>query len=343
MHYKNIIDKIKNNNKLLIYICNYFQIQYQKIDLIHYTSRSVSDIRIQFNIDNNWVLKIASNKNYDEKFFIETETLIENYNKVGIYSPRYKKSKHDTYLYDFNFENIDFIAWIEEYAPYKICTSEEYAEDLKLQILEETSKYMDKYTDKDLMSRNSMWSIIDLSEWDDKIDEKEENYLLLREILLDINEIDLVSKLDQVNKDCRELIKDQIKDLRKCSIQGDLNPSNILIKDGKFIGLIDFNMAGKEVNINHILNETRYDLSVEDFEYLTAKEIFDKMSRYRQYLLGHIFKYYKLDALEIETWDYYRKIVDLFLFPNVSLWRYLIKENKKVNKVIELINLIIES
>ena len=102
-------------------------------------------------------------------------------------------------------------------------------------------------------------------------------------------------------------------------------------------------MAGKEVNINHILNETRYDLSVEDFEYLTAKEIFDKITNYRQYLLGHIFKYYKLDALEIETWDYYRKIVDLFLFPNVSLWRYLIKENKNIDKVIKLINLIIES
>lgn len=343
MHYKYIIDKIKNKNNLLLNICEYFQIQYHKIELIHYSSRSINDIRIQFNIDNNWVLKIASNNNYDEDFFIETDKLIDNYNKVGIYAPRYKLSKDQTHLYEFDFENIAFIAWIEEYAPYKICTSEEYTEDLKLQVLEETSKYMDKYTDKDLMSRNSMWSIIDLSQWDDKIDEKEENYLLLREALLDINEIDLVSKLDQVNKDCKDLIKDKIKDLRKCSIQGDLNPSNILIKNGKFIGLIDFNMAGKEVNINHILNESRCDLSVKDFEYLTAKEIFDKMTNYRQYLLCHIFKYYKLDALEIETWDYYRKIVDLFLFPNVSLWRNLIKENKNVNKVIELINLIMDS
>lgn len=343
MNLENIVNTIKNNNKILADICDYFQIHYKSIDLIHYTVRSVNDIRMQFNIDNNWVLKIASCKNYDKEFFIETDKLIDNYNKVGIYSPRYKKSKYDTYLYEFDFENIAFIAWIEEYAPYKICTSEEYTEGLKLQVLEETSKYMDKYTDKDIMTRNSMWSIIELSTWDDKIDEKEENYILLREALLDINEIDLVSKLNQVNKDCRNLIKDNIKDLRKCSIQGDLNPSNILIKDGKFIGLIDFNMAGKEVNINHILNETRYDLSVEDFEYLTAKEIFDKITNYRQYLLWHIFKYYKLDALEIETWDYYRKIVDLFLFPNVSLWRYFIKENKNVNKVVELINLIMES
>src|SRR5574344_601456 len=212
MNLENIVNTIKNNNKILADICDYFQIHYKSIDLIHYTVRSVNDIRMQFNIDNNWVLKIASCKNCDKEFFIETDKLIDNYNKVGIYSPRYKKSKYGTYLYEFDFENIAFIAWIEEYAPYKICTSEEYTEDLKLQVLEETSKYMDKYTDKDIMTRNSMWSIIELSTWDDKIDEKEENYILLREALLDINEIDLVSKLDQVNKDCRNLIKDNIKD-----------------------------------------------------------------------------------------------------------------------------------
>ncbi|WP_311487683.1 hypothetical protein [uncultured Helcococcus sp.] len=343
MDCKNIIDKIKNNGKLLSAICTYFQIQYQNIELIHYSSRSISDIRAQFNIDDKWILKIASSKIYNEEYFIESDKLIDNYNKSGIYAPRYKLSKYHTHLYEFDFENIAFIAWIEEYAPYKICASEEYSEDIKLQVLLETSKYMTAYTDKDLMSGNSMWSIIDLSEWDDNIDEKEENYLLLREALLDIDELDLVSKLDKINRDCREKIKSNIKDLRKCSIQADLNPSNILIKDGKFICLIDFNMAGKEVNINHILNETRYDLSVEDFESLSAGEILSKITNYRKQLLEHIFKYYKLDALEIEMWDSYRKIVDLFLFPNVSLWSYLIKENRYVDKIKELINFIIES
>ncbi|WP_103980866.1 hypothetical protein [Helcococcus massiliensis] len=343
MNCENIIDKIKNDNKLLSDICAYFQIDHKAVDLIHHTARSVSDIRMQFNIDYNWILKISTNNNLDEKFFIETSKLIHNYNKSRIYAPRYKISRDDKYLYELDFENISFIAWIEEYAPYKICSSDDYNEDLKIQVLEETSKYMTMYTNKDLMSRNSMWSIIDLSIWDEKIDEKEENYLSLRESLLDIEQKELVSKLDKINLDCRERIKNNIKDLRKCSIQADLNPSNLLLKDGEFVGLIDFNMAGKEVNINHILNETRYDLSLEDFESLSAEEIYYKMTNYRKNLLNHIFKYYKLDDLEIEMWDSYRKIVDLFLFPYVSLWRYLIKENIHVDKVIELINLIMES
>ena len=102
-------------------------------------------------------------------------------------------------------------------------------------------------------------------------------------------------------------------------------------------------MSGTEVNINNILNETRYGLNISDFENLDAKDIFKKMTDYRENLLSHVFKFYELDDLEKKIWDDYRKIIDLFLYPNVSLWNHLIKENVYVDKVLGLITLIIKS
>ncbi|MGF3073276.1 hypothetical protein ACQV2X_06590 [Facklamia sp. P12945] len=109
------------------------------------------------------------------------------------------------------------------------------------------------------------------------------------------------------------------------------------------MGLIDFNMSGTVVNNNNILNETRYELSMYDFENLTAKESFEKMTDYRNDLLNHVFKIYDLDNIEQSVWDDYRRIVDLFLWPNVGLWNYLIKEDIHVDKVMDLITLIIKS
>jgi len=44
-----------------------------------------------------------------------------------------------------------------------------------------------------------------------------------------------------------EKIKKVFNELPRCVYQGDLNSSNALHQDGRFAGLIDFNMAGTDV------------------------------------------------------------------------------------------------
>ena len=53
--------------------------------------------------------------------------------------------------------------------------------------------------------------------------------------------------------------------------QGDLNNSNILIKDNHFYGLIDFNLSGTEVNINCFLAETNRGFDEEDLNKYSLK------------------------------------------------------------------------
>jgi len=59
--------------------------------------------------------------------------------------------------------------------------------------------------------------------------------------------------------------------------QGDLNSSNELHQDGHFVGLIDFNLSGTDVNINVFVNETNCFPEEEDFDRLSVEQIVDKM------------------------------------------------------------------
>ena len=342
MDYKLIVESIKNERTLLHDICNFFRIDNKIISFGSDTSHSESDIRINVYVNEDWVIKINSKNELTQNHFVEVSKVIENYNRSGIYAPRYLNAPNGKYLYEFNFGEIEFVAWIEEFATYEVSNFNDYSDEIKIEVLKKNARYMSINSHRDLMSRRSMWSIIELPDWQDEIDEKQQNYHLLREELLSIKQSNLINRLDEVNQTCRNKIKEALPHLRKCSIQGDLNATNILVNKNEFMGLIDFNMSGKEVNINNILNETRYGLLMSDFDNLTAKEIFKKMTDYRNHLLDYIFKFYDLDNVEKSVWDAYQKIIDLFLWPNVSLWIYLIKQNTHVDKVIELITLIVE-
>ncbi len=123
-----------------------------------------------------------------------------------------------------------------------------------------------------------------------------------------------------------------------------MNDSNILVDDkGDFRGIIDFNMFGTEVNINCFLNETMYYLEKSDFDQLTAEKIFDKMNKVQKVLLSEILQSYNLNNLELHVLKYYKKIIYLSFYPNVFLWNSLIAKNQHVDKVLELINIILNS
>lgn len=96
-----------------------------------------------------------------------------------------------------------------------------------------------------------MWSLFDLAPLDNDVDEKQENLDMLVEHLTAIKEDSLAKELIAFNEQLRNRIKPIHNQLPQCVIQGDLNFSNLLVADGHFKGLIDFNMAGTEVNVNH--------------------------------------------------------------------------------------------
>ena len=114
----------------------------------------------------------------------------------------------------------------------------------------------EKYIGVDLSETKSMWSMIDLALLDVDIGEKQENTNMLVDALRKSGYDSLADKVDAFNNMLREKIMVVFDKLPRCVYQGDLNSTNELCKDGHFVGLIDFNMAGTDVNINVFLNET---------------------------------------------------------------------------------------
>lgn len=102
---------------------------------------------------------------------------------------------------------------------------------IKIQIVEDKSL---------LNERCDAFEISDSIErhFDSSYDEKEENFQMLNSCLIEEKEIALAENLDNTNRICRQRIAQAFSKLRRCSIQGDLNKTNLLCEDGHFDGKI---------------------------------------------------------------------------------------------------------
>lgn len=188
-----------------------------------------------------------------------------------------------------------------------------------------------------------MWSLIELSASDTDVDEKQENFDDLVKHLKTKGYTDLILKLIKLNNDSRQKIKESMKILPRCVYQGDLNTSNIVVdKDANFRGIIDFNMFGTEVNINCFLNESMYYLTKTDFDTLSAKEIFAKMTSTQDNLMSAIIKNYQMNDDEMDIVKDYKKIIFSSFYPNVMLMVKLLEQNDNAQKVVDFLDLICE-
>lgn len=184
-------------------------------------------------------------------------------------------------------------------------------------VLASIGRLSQAYSDVDLQPVFSMWSIIDLAPLDVEIDEKQDNLNLLVQALRDAGAGETARRAITFNEANRAKIRQVFSDLPRCVIQGDLNGGNILIENGQFAGIIDFNMAGTEVNINHFCCETNDGMQEEDFEDYSAAELFDRMQETSRCNLREILAHYTLNETERSVIRNYWNLVMLSQYPNV--------------------------
>lgn len=145
-----------------------------------------------------------------------------------------------------------------------------------------------------------------------------------------------------MNEILREKIKKVFDELPRCVYQGDLNSTNELHKDGHFAGLIDFNMAGTDVNINVFLNETNWFPEEAEFDRLSVEEIITKQDAEQVEQLSVILRHYTLNDDETYAFPYYKRIVDLFQYPNVCSMVEWLQSDSRKDKCAELIKALVE-
>lgn len=326
------------NNSVITNICKHYGVEVELIGDVIDSSHEEADIRYNYVINKEYVLKMNTSNAISEVYLQGVKRLVARYRDISVWCPDLIPNKNGDLLTIIEHGGRVYNCYIEEFASYDFSQDDETLYEYKKEVLAHVGKFAAKYSEIDLVPIYSMWSIIDLSPFDQTVDEKQENLDLLAENLNKHGYFKMAKLLIDTNKEARNNINKVFSKLPRCVYQGDLNPSNILVdKDKHFIGIIDFNMYGTEVNINCFLNECMYYLSEEDFEQLAANEIANKMNLVQNELLQTILESYELNKLEEKIINDYKRIIDISFYPNVMLWLKLLDDNKHTEKVITLI------
>ncbi len=299
------------------------------------TSRGDNDRRLNYILDEKYVLKVHSVSSIWEERLQEIARLIERYRSIDVYCPRIIPALDGKLSCQFEICGVPHTCFVEECAIYPVCPDELNLD--RKEVLAHVGKLAARYSGVDLSPIRSMWSIIDLAPLDVDIDEKQENSNLLQDALKDAGYTDLAADVQKLNERTREVIKKDYLSLPRCVYQGDLNPSNLLHLDEHFVGLIDFNMAGTDVNINVFANETNWFPEEEEFDEMSVGEITHKIDSEQAELLPAIFENYTMNDLEKRLFPYYKRISDLFQWPNVCSFQKWLKEDARKAKCIALI------
>lgn len=317
-----------------------FGLSVQSITKFYDTSHNDDDKRLNYVLDDKYVLKINSVISMWETRLQEIHRLIYRYRSIGVYCPDLIPTLDGSLSCAWHKDGKEYTCFVEEYAIYPVLGWGK--EHDRKEVIEHLGILASKYTGIDLSETKSMWSIIDLAPLDVDIDEKQENTNTLVETLRKNRYDDLASKVDDFNAMLREKIMLVFGKLPRCVYQGDLNSTNELYNDGHFVGLIDFNMAGTDVNINVFLNETNWFPEEEAFDALTVPEIIAKQDSEQAEALSVILQHYTLNDDEKYALPYYKRIVDMFQYPAVcSMIEWLDNEARRV-KCAELITAMIE-
>lgn len=294
------------------------------------------DYRLNVIADRRYVLRINDPVITEERL-AAIDRLAGRYRAIGVAAPRLYRTAAGTYRLPCG----ERVCYLSEYLPEQ--TLEEAGDSVdkaqvRREVLQSVGRLSREFTGQDLSAVYSMWTILDLAPLDKGIDEKQENLNDLVAALDAAGMGSLARQVNAFNEEVRGRIRAVYKHLPRCVIQGDLNDQNILVRNGHFFGLIDFNMAGTEVNVNHFCAETNDGISDEDFSAYPARQLYTQWCARQAEQLQIIAQEYSLNELEKAALPDYRAIARISQYPNVcSYRRFLQQDAAKAARLIELV------
>ncbi len=232
------------------------------------TSRGEADFRATFIIDTasggKYVLKLADNDfTFPERISVWQRTA-EEYRKLGYYCPRIFRDKSGCFPI-VDYAGRKCAAYAEEFAPFHPVEdrfSDDYGsnEDLYNRYLRDiwqmTAKIASRYFD--YSEYPSAYCLFETFCPSDKTDEVLENAVNWKEYAdtLPAGFREQTERIWRLWNENRAELEPIYKRLPTSVFQADLNASNILLDDdGRFVGIYDFNLCGREVFLNYLIRE----------------------------------------------------------------------------------------
>lgn len=319
---------------------------YRRID----SSHGDGDVRQNYIVDRRYVLRINSAKVMTEERLTELNGLIGKYNKFGIRAPYFIRGTDGTFLRSDNENNI----YLSEYLDAEI------ADDFLLKnagkratLVDErltlVARYAERYKNQQLSKIRSMYSIFELSPYDELllgIDEKQDNLNELAATLRDIGEAALADQFAHENENIRAKLIGVYQGLPACVFQGDESFSNVCVDaDGHICGLFDFNMSGTDVNANYLANlafQGRFYYTEEVFDTHDADWVCSSVLESFHAATGLIQKAYHFTETELEAYYLYARLVMFFGYVNVSAFRWYLGQPKCREECINLLHKLLQ-
>lgn len=308
------------------------------------SSHGEGDIRCNYIIDRRYVLRVNSAHVMTEVRLAELNALVARYRDFGLEAPLFLKTADDR----FTVEREGMLCYLSEYLDRPL--ADEVKHRCREQLIEErvvlVARFAQRFKNVDLVDTLSMYSLFDLSPYDQLsgVEEKQENLEQLTAELTAAGEVELADRLTRCNEDIRRQLRAVHWMLPRCVFQGDENFSNLCV-DGHdhIVGLFDFNMSGTEVIANYLANiafQGNFFFTDGIMEARTAEEIFRMILDAYHRNTALIRQHYDFTAQELTAYRLYSGIVLLSGYCNVQAYCVYLKEEATRDKVTELLRLI---
>ena len=205
------------------------------------------------------VIKLAENAFTTPESILMWQRCIEEYRNMGCYCPRILPALSGDYPY-IDYKGHRCIAFAEEYSRYGSAEdSEEVGEDQERNLRDALYILTAKIAAKkfDYTDQPSGYTLFDLYPGDER-DEVTENALAFREYCQTLPETfkEQAERMFQRWEENRSRLKEIYHKLPFSVFQADFNMTNVLVdENGRFEGLMDFNLAGRDELLNYLFRE----------------------------------------------------------------------------------------
>lgn len=283
------------------------------------TSHCETDKRFVYIIDTalgeHIVVKLSNNSFTTPERIGAWRQLINFYNDIGIYAPKIICDKNGCICSEYIENNDKYTVYAEEKKIYK--ATDEYgiaANDNSL-YLEDMVKASAKVARQStqLPGWKTAWCLYDKFSADDDTDEtyywQHEFYTLV------LNEMPMFrERAERIWRRFLELYKafeSQYQALPQAFFQGDEGGLNTLLDENKkYVGVLDFNLAGAEINLNYFFREfCRIPIRKSEILNLNDKDLLSRKDRDMRVRLDTVKKYYSFSEAEKAAFPIYYKVV----------------------------------
>lgn len=304
------------------------------------STRNPADVRLNFIVDNKWVLRYCIAPDMTEKRLGELEKLVERYNAMGIKCPRFLKDSWGRYLHIWR----QMQYYLTEYIDLPLAGDEDIRDKARLtrEVQDSVARFAEKNRNTSPIGAAGAYNLFDQSPFDSGIgvDEKEDNFNQLISLLRKEHENKIADSLVLRHAEIREKLRGVYRDLPRCMFQGDENFNNVLTDENQhFAGFIDFNLAGTEVIVNQLVNLAGFDYDEEQKEPEGAYLRLNKALLNYQEQMRSMLRIYRPSERERQAIVWYAWIVMVSQWSSLDYFKAAM-QGKLKTEILSLLSLI---